>query len=146
MNILLVEDNPGDIILAKEALKLTAEHIEPYHLDVAKDGEEALKYLFQIDGYRESAVPDIIFLDLNLPRKNGFEVLQIIKSDQTLKSIPVIVFSTSSSEFDINNSYEHKANCYVTKPVDFDDFINVMGNILTFWGEARMPVKPVAAA
>ena len=144
MNILLVEDNPGDVILAKEALKITAESPDSYHLTIARDGEEALRFLFRRDHHRNSPRPDIIFLDLNLPRKNGFEVLQEIKACEELKSIPVIVFSTSASEFDINTSYEHKANCYVTKPVDFDDFIHVMGNIITFWRDAQVPAPAVA--
>lgn len=144
MNILLVEDNPGDIILAKEALKISSETIGSYHLEVAKDGEEAIRFLHRLGRFKRKLRPDLIFLDLNLPRKNGFEVLKEIKSSDSLKNIPVVVFSTSSSEFDINNSYQYQANCYVTKPVDFDDFIEVMGRILSFWKDTLMPAQAIA--
>ncbi|MEM7374276.1 MAG: response regulator [Bacteroidota bacterium] len=144
MNILLVEDNPGDIILAKEALKISSETIGSYHLEVAKDGEEAIKFLHRQGRFKKKVRPDLIFLDLNLPRKNGFEVLREIKSSESLRKIPVVVFSTSSSEFDINNSYQFQANCYVTKPVDFDDFIQVMGSVLNFWKDTLLPTQAIA--
>ncbi|MEM7657469.1 MAG: response regulator [Bacteroidota bacterium] len=145
MKILLVEDNPGDILLAKEALKINSPQPNSYELLVQSDGENALNYLF--DQVKEGQVdrPDLILLDLNLPRKNGLEVLKALKADPFLKTIPVIVFSTSASEADISTSYSYHANCYITKPVDFNDFVTVMGSILCYWREA-LPPSPLRLA
>lgn len=130
INILLVEDNPGDIRLTKEVLK---EGKIRNNLSVVTDGEEALLFLKKIGQYKEAFTPDIILLDLNLPKKDGREVLSQIKEDPVLKLIPVIVLTTSDAEQDIMNMYAHHANCYITKPVDFHQFINVIRSIENFW-------------
>lgn len=130
INILLVEDNPGDIRLTKEVLK---EGKIRNNLSVVTDGEEALLFLKKIGQYKGAFTPDIILLDLNLPKKDGREVLSQIKEDPVLKLIPVIVLTTSDAEQDIMNMYAHHANCYITKPVDFHQFINVIRSIENFW-------------
>lgn len=130
INILLVEDNPGDIRLTKEVLK---EGKIRNNLSVVTDGEEALFFLKKQGQYRDVLTPDIILLDLNLPKKDGREVLSQIKDDAFLKMIPVIVLTTSDAEQDIKNVYENHANCYITKPVDFNQFINVIRSIENFW-------------
>ena len=130
INILLVEDNPGDIRLTKEVLK---DGKIRNNLSVATDGEEALLFLKKTGKYKDVFTPDIILLDLNLPKKDGREVLSQIKADESLKMIPVIVLTTSDAEQDIKNVYEHHANCYITKPVDFNQFINVIRSIENFW-------------
>lgn len=128
--ILLVEDNPGDIRLTEEALKET--DVKTRLISVV-DGEEALAYLRKKGDFANVSQPDLIFLDLNLPRKNGLEVLEEIKSDEDLKYIPVVVITSSEAEHDIVKSYDLHANCYITKPVDFDDFSNVIQSIVKFW-------------
>ena len=130
INILLVEDNPGDIRLTKEVLK---EGKIQNNLSVVTDGEEALLFLKKEGQYANAITPDIILLDLNLPKKDGREVLAEIKADVGLKCIPVIVLTTSAAEKDILNMYAHHANCYITKPVDFNQFINVVRSIEEFW-------------
>jgi two-component system, chemotaxis family, response regulator Rcp1 len=130
INILLVEDNLGDIRLTKEVLK---EGKIRNNLSVAMDGEEAIAFLKRKGEFKDVFVPDIILLDLNLPKKDGREVLAQIKDDPQLKLIPVIVLTTSNAENDIRNMYEHHANCYITKPVDFNQFINVIRSIENFW-------------
>lgn len=130
INILLVEDNPGDIRLTKEVLK---EGKIRNSLSVVTDGEEALLFLKKEGPYKAAFTPDIILLDLNLPKKDGREVLSQIKEDNVLKLIPVIVLTTSDAEQDIINMYAHHANCYITKPVDFNQFINVIRSIENFW-------------
>ncbi|MDF2437149.1 MAG: transcriptional regulator [Bacteroidota bacterium] len=130
INILLVEDNLGDIRLTKEVLK---EGKIRNNLSVAMDGEEAISFLKRKGEYKDAFTPDIILLDLNLPKKDGREVLAQIKGDPNLKLIPVIVLTTSNAENDIRNMYEHHANCYITKPVDFNQFINVIRSIENFW-------------
>jgi two-component system, chemotaxis family, response regulator Rcp1 len=130
INILLVEDNPGDIRLTKEVLK---EGKIRNNLSVVTDGEEALLFLKKSGEYKGAFTPDIILLDLNLPKKDGREVLSQIKEDPILKLIPVIVLTTSDAEQDIMNMYAHHANCYITKPVDFNQFINVIRSIENFW-------------
>ena len=129
-NILLVEDNPGDARLAQEAL--TENHVNHilYHVD---DGLQALDFLHKKGVYRSSPRPDLILLDLNLPRINGHQVLSEIKSDENLRKIPVVVLSISCSEKDIEESYKLNANCYVTKPLDLNEFIEVFGRIQNFW-------------
>ena len=128
--ILLVEDNPGDIRLTQEALKES--HIE-ITLDVVSDGEQAVDFLMQRNKYVDTVRPNIILLDLNLPKKNGIEVLKEIKAHDLLKRIPVIVLTTSDAEHDISKAYDLHANCYILKPVDFDDFANVIKLIETYW-------------
>ena len=130
INILLIEDNPGDIRLTKEVLK---EGKIRNTLSVITDGEEALLFLKKIGQYRDIILPDIILLDLNLPKKDGREVLAEIKADPGLLRIPVIVLTTSSAEKDILSMYGHHANCYITKPVNFDQFIDVVRSIENFW-------------
>lgn len=130
INILLVEDNPGDIRLTKEVLK---DGKIRNNLSVVMDGEEALFFLKKQGKHKSAVTPDIILLDLNLPKKDGREVLSEIKSDPQLMCIPVIVLTTSEAEQDILNMYAHHANCYITKPVDFNQFINVVRSIENFW-------------
>lgn len=130
INILLIEDNPGDARLAIEALK---ESKIRNNVQVLPDGEEALNYLFKKNGYEESKYPDLILLDLNLPKIDGREVLQKIKNDDKLKSIPVVILTTSNAEEDVCRSYNMHANCYITKPVDLNQFLKVIKSIENFW-------------
>ncbi len=130
VDLLLVEDNPGDIRLTQEAF---AECALQYRLSVAYDGEMALEMLFKKNNYRELPSPQLILLDLNLPKRNGREVLKEIKQHPQLKSTPVIVLSTSNAEEDIANCYGLHANCYLTKPVNYSDFIGVVREIERFW-------------
>ncbi|ABC22454.1 response regulator [Rhodospirillum rubrum] len=130
MDILLVEDNPGDARLASEAFK---EGGLPTNLHVVQDGIEAMAFLRRERLYAGVPRPDLILLDLNLPRKDGREVLEELKEDPNLKRIPVIVLTTSQAEVDIIRSYDLHANCYIVKPVDFDQFIDVVRGIEQFW-------------
>jgi chemotaxis family two-component system response regulator Rcp1 len=139
INILLVEDNPGDIRLTKEVLK---EGKIQNRLSVVMDGEEAMLYLRKQEQYKDAVTPDLVLLDLNLPRKDGREVLSLIKSDPTLVCIPVIVLTTSAAENDIVATYSNHANCYITKPVDFNQFITVVRAIENFWLTiVKLPTK-----
>jgi len=130
IEILLVEDNAADVRLTQEALREGKVHNT---LTVARDGEEALEVLQQRCRVKGAALPDLILLDLNLPRKDGREVLAILKADERLKRIPVVVLTTSSAEADILKSYQLHANCYITKPVDLEQFVNVVKTIDDFW-------------
>ena len=130
VEILLVEDNPGDVRLTKEALK---EGKVYNNLHWAKDGVEALEFLKRQGKHAKAPRPDIILLDLNLPKKDGREVLELVKKDSELKQIPVVVLTTSEAEEDVLKSYELHANCYVTKPVDLEKFIHVVQSIDRFW-------------
>lgn len=130
MNVLLVEDNPGDIRLTQEAFK---EGTVPKELHVVKDGVEALEFLRKQGKFALSPTPDIILLDLNLPRKDGREVLAEVKTDEVLRFIPVILLTTSDSEQDITKAYSLYANCFITKPVDLDQFIFIIRQIEIFW-------------
>ncbi|HKU72217.1 MAG TPA: response regulator [Burkholderiales bacterium] len=130
VEILLVEDNPGDVRLTREALK---EGKVYSNLHWAKDGVEALQFLKREGKHDTAPRPDIILLDLNLPKKDGREVLAVIKKDSVLKHIPVVVLTTSEAEEDVLKSYELHANCYVTKPVDLEKFIHVVQSIDRFW-------------
>jgi CheY-like chemotaxis protein len=130
IEILLVEDNSGDVRLTIEALK---EGKITNNLQVARDGEEALDMLQRKGKFASAARPDIIFLDLNLPKKDGREVLAEVKNDETLRSIPVVILTTSKSEEDVLKTYQHHANCYVTKPIDINQFISTMKQIEEFW-------------
>jgi two-component system response regulator len=128
--ILLVEDSPTDVLLAQEAL----EHAKVLNtLHIVNDGVEALAFLRRQPPYVDVPRPDLILLDLNLPRKDGREVLAEVKNDETLKRIPVVVLTTSRAEEDIFKAYGLHANCYVTKPVDFDQFAEVVKAIESFW-------------
>jgi CheY-like chemotaxis protein len=130
VEILLVEDNPGDVRLTQEALR---DGKVRNNLHVAKDGVEALAYLRREGRYGDAVRPDLILLDLNLPRKDGRTVLAEIKADEHLRSIPVVVLTTSQSESEVLAAYNLQANCYVTKPVDLDQFITVVRSIEDFW-------------
>ena len=130
VEILLVEDNPGDVRLTREALK---EGKIRNNLNVASDGVEALRYLRREGPYAGAARPDLILLDLNLPRMDGREVLQAVKMDPSLRHIPVVVLTSSAAEQDIVRAYDLHANCYVSKPVDLDQFIHVVKSIEDFW-------------
>ena len=130
IEILLVEDNPGDVRLMKEALK---ECKQSNILHVAKDGVEAMNFLRNQGTYRNAVRPDIIILDLNLPKKDRREVLAEVKEDKNLKRIPVVILTTSRAESDILRSYDLHANCYINKPVDLDEFVNVVKSIEDFW-------------
>jgi two-component system, chemotaxis family, response regulator Rcp1 len=130
IEILLVEDNPGDVRLTREALK-DGKIVNNLH--VAEDGVDALAFLRREGKYHNAVRPELILLDLNLPKKDGREVLAEIKADKELKRIPVVVLTSSAAEQDIVKSYNLHANCYVTKPVDLDQFINVVKSIEHFW-------------
>jgi len=129
-DFLLVEDNPGDVRLTQEALK---SHKVQNNLHVATDGEEAMAFLRRQGKYANAPRPDIILLDLNLPKKDGREVLAEIKSDPNLKTIPVVIITSSEAEQDVIKSYNLNANCYVTKPVNLDQFIKVVQSVNDFW-------------
>lgn len=130
VEILLVEDNPGDVRLTQEVFK---EGKIRNRLSVAWNGEEALAYLRREGRFADSIRPDLILLDLNLPRKGGREVLAEIKADPALKCIPVVILTTSQADQDIAESYNQHANCYIVKPVDLDHFIGVVRSIEGFW-------------
>jgi chemotaxis family two-component system response regulator Rcp1 len=130
IELLLVEDNPGDVRLTREALR---EGRVRNHLHVAADGVEALAYLRREGQYAQAPQPDLILLDLNLPKKSGPEVLAEIKADPVLKRIPVVILTVSKAEEDVLKSYNLHANCYITKPVDLDQFLEVVKSIEDFW-------------
>ncbi len=130
VKILLVEDNPADVRLTKEAL---TEGKIRNELEVVDNGEMALGYLRRKGNYARASRPDLILLDLNLPRKNGHEVLAEVKEDSQLKRIPVVILTTSSAEKDILATYNLHANCYITKPVDLNQFMEVVKTIEDFW-------------
>ena len=130
VEILLVEDSAGDVRLTQEALLESKIHNNLY---VVRDGDEALRFLQREGEYGDAVKPDIILLDLNLPKVDGREVLAAIKQDDNLKRIPVVILTTSQAEQDIVKSYDLHANCYITKPVDLDQFIVVVQSIQDFW-------------
>jgi len=130
VEILLVEDNPGDVRLTQEALK---ESKVTNNLSVAEDGVEALAFLKREGKYADAPRPDLLLLDLNLPKKDGRELLEEIKVEENLRRIPVVVLTTSKAEEDIIRMYDQHANCYITKPIDFDQFIAVIKSIEDFW-------------
>jgi chemotaxis family two-component system response regulator Rcp1 len=130
LEVLLVEDSPGDVRLTQEALKDAKVNI---NLRVVRDGIEAMAFLMREGEYTTAPRPDLILLDLNLPRKDGREVLKEIKENPELKSIPVVILTTSASEADILRSYLLHANCYITKPVNLEGFLTVVKSIDSFW-------------
>ncbi len=130
IDILMVEDNPGDVRLTQLALKDSKVRNNMF---VVEDGVEAMQFLRQEGRYASAPRPDMILLDLNLPRKNGREVLAEVKADETLKRIPVVVLTVSKSEEDILRAYDLHANCYITKPIDFDQFMKITKSIEEFW-------------
>jgi chemotaxis family two-component system response regulator Rcp1 len=130
VNILLIEDNEGDVRLIQEAFR---DSKIKNKFTVVNDGENAMEYLYKQGKYAESPRPDLIFLDLNLPQKSGLEILEEIKSSPELKRIPVVILTTSSTDENIQKSYGLFANCYITKPADFNQFVNVVKVIEEFW-------------
>ena len=130
IDVLLVEDSEADAVMVEESLQDSKLKV---NLQIVQDGVEALDYLYKRGGYQEVSTPDIIILDLNLPRKDGREVLEEIKEDKYLRFIPVVVLTTSSDEADIYRSYNLHANCYITKPLDFEQFAKIVGSIEDFW-------------
>ena len=136
-SVLLVEDDPGDTLMIREALETYAPQTD---VRAVGDGVEALRYLRREDEFAETPRPDLVLLDLNMPRKDGREVLAEVKADEDLRSIPVVVLTTSSALHDIRHSYELYANAYVTKPADFDEFTTVVRCIERFFGQvAQIP-------
>jgi chemotaxis family two-component system response regulator Rcp1 len=137
VEILLVEDNPSDVLLTQIAMR---ECKIANRLHVARDGEEALAFLRRADDDREAPRPDLVMLDLNLPRMDGRELLREMKRDPRLRLIPVVVLTTSDSETDVQRSYELHANAYITKPLDMEQFVRVVKGIDEFWfGIVRLP-------
>ena len=130
MEILMAEDSPSDAFIVKEALKRAG---GSSNLHVVRDGVEAMAYLRREGQYRHAARPDIILLDLNMPRKDGREVLAEVKHDEKLRSIPIIVLTSSNAEQDVSKAYELNANCYITKPTDFSKFKELIKAIEVFW-------------
>ena len=139
IEILLVEDNPGDVRLAQEAF---SDAKIPNRLNVVNDGVDALAFLHQEGEFANAPRAELIVLDINLPRKNGLEVLTEVKANEHLRRIPVVILTTSKSESDILQSYDLQASCYVTKPIDFDKFMEVMHTVEDFWlSTVRLPYK-----
>lgn len=140
IEVLLIEDNSGDVLLTKEAFDETGFKEK---MIIARDGEDAMDYLYKRGPYENANSPDLILLDLNLPKKDGREILAEIKKDDNLRQIPVIVLTTSRSEKDINKCYELQANCYIIKPVGFDEFLDIVKSIQEFWIDTvKLPSMP----
>jgi two-component system, chemotaxis family, response regulator Rcp1 len=140
IEVLLVEDSPGDVRLTLEAFKDAKVHI---NLHVALDGVDAMAFLGRQGNHANAPRPDLILLDLNLPKKDGREVLSELKESPAFKSIPVVILTTSASEADIHGSYQHHANCYITKPVDLEGFLKVVKSIDNFWlSVVKLPGVP----
>jgi len=140
VDVLLIEDNPGDVRLTREALK---EARIAVNLHVANDGLEAMKMLRQEAPYGGQPMPDLVLLDLNMPKMDGREVLRLIKTDEKLKHIPVVVLTTSGAEKDIAQAYGMHANCYITKPVELDQFMEIVKSIEGFWlTVVKLPKNP----
>jgi CheY-like chemotaxis protein len=140
-HILLVEDNEGDIMLTTEALSETKATVE---ISIVKDGKAAIDFVTQAGSYTGVSLPDLILLDVNLPKKSGHEVLHYIKNDEKVKHIPVIMLTTSGSELDVNLSYQNHANCYIVKPIDVDKFASVIASIEQFWfSTVRRPTRKI---
>jgi two-component system, chemotaxis family, response regulator Rcp1 len=137
IDILLVEDNPGDVRLTQEALK---DSKVKNTLHIVTDGVEAMDFIYHRGNFHAAPRPDIILLDLNLPRMDGREVLQAIKQEESLRRIPIVIMTTSDDEHDILHAYDLYANCYITKPVDFQRFIEIVKTIENFWfSMVRLP-------
>jgi CheY-like chemotaxis protein len=137
IEVLLVEDDPGDVLLIREAFDFNKVH---NNLNVVSDGEQALDYLRGTGDYADRTRPDLVLLDLNLPRKDGREVLADVKSDPDLRTIPIVVLTTSEAEEDVLKSYQLHANAYVTKPVDFERFVSIVRQIDDFFvSVVRLP-------
>lgn len=139
VDILLVDDNPGDVLLTKEALKGTQ---VPSRVSVATDGVEAMQFLRRTGKFGDAPRPDLVFLDLNMPRKTGAEVLAEMKDDADLRVIPVVILTSSDADDDVANAYRLHANCYVTKPADLDQMIKAVQAIDNFWmAVVRLPPR-----
>lgn len=139
IEVLLIEDNPGDIRLFEEALKISQSNI---HLTVVRDGEQAINFFHKEHLLEETLLPDLILLDLNLPRKSGHEVLEFLKSDPQNRRIPVIVLTSSQAPDDIQEAYKNHANCYIVKPVQLNDFFQVVKTLEQFWfTQAQLPTR-----
>lgn len=139
IHILLVEDNEGDILLTTEALE-NAKLLTK--LSVVKDGKQAMDFLTNADGYLDATQPDMLLLDINLPKRNGHEVLKFIKENETLKHIPVIMLTTSSSPSDIELAYKNHVNCFIIKPIEAHSFLDVIATIENFWlSIVKLPSK-----
>jgi CheY-like chemotaxis protein len=137
LHILLVEDNEGDILLTKEALREVSSIKD---ISVVRDGKEAIHFLFKTGVHSNAPLPDLVLLDINLPKVDGKVVLKTIKQDPVLRTLPVIVLTTSASEKDIIDAYTHFANCYITKPVDYSSFMKVIKSVESFWLQtAQLP-------
>jgi CheY-like chemotaxis protein len=137
IEVLLVEDDPGDVLLIREAFEFNKVH---NNLNVVSDGEQALSYLRREGEWSDALRPDLVLLDLNLPRKDGREVLAEVKGDPSLRAIPIVVLTTSEAEEDVLKSYELHANAYVTKPVDFERFVSIVRQIDDFFvSVVRLP-------
>ncbi len=142
MSVLLVEDSPGDVRLTREAFREVNESV---YLHVATDGVEAMAFLNHQGDYAGSVRPDLILLDLNLPRMNGLQVLARIKEDDNLKMIPVVILTTSDAEADILESYQSQANCFLRKPVQFENFESLVKTINEFWlSKVKLPPRQTA--
>lgn len=135
MKLLLIEDNLADVALMEAVLE-EVQSDTSIQMEVVKDGESAANTFDRLAGASDSTHPDLILLDFNLPRVNGLELLKKLKTTASLRSIPVVVFSTSSSREDIDNCYREHANCFITKPVDFDEFIHIIRSTVNFWSMA----------
>jgi len=139
INILLIEDNPGDVRLILEAFRDSKIN---HKIHIENNGEDALDFLYKVNNKMDAPSTDIILLDLNLPKIHGLEILKKIKEDGQLKKIPVIVLTTSKAEEDILKSYENHVNCFITKPEDFDKFVEIVKMIHDFWFSiARLPIQ-----
>jgi chemotaxis family two-component system response regulator Rcp1 len=137
MDVLLVEDSPGDIRLTVEAFRYANPAV---HIIVVRDGTEAMAYLRQLGIYVLAPRPDLILLDLNMPKMDGREVLALIKADESLKLIPTVILTTSAEEADIVHSYKHHANCYLQKPVELQSFEDLVKSVNNFWlNQVRLP-------
>jgi len=137
IEILLVEDNPGDARLTREAFSQGTVRTNMHH---ARDGEQAIAFLRRLGGYQDAPTPDLVILDLNLPRRSGREVLEDIKNDPELRQIPVIVLTSSQAQEDVFHSYRLHANCFITKPGDLETLIHVAHSIEEFWFKlVRLP-------
>lgn len=130
LNVLLIEDNPGDVMLTQEALSISHLNIT---LKVIYDGESALNYLLKNDPYQEALVPDLVLLDINLPRKSGFEILSVVKKNKATLKIPVVILTTSTTHQDIIQAYDKQANCFISKPIGFNDFAQLIETLEKFW-------------
>ena len=138
--ILHVEDNPADVRLLREVLRFWE---VPHSIHVAQDGAEALDYLAQTGDEPAAPRPDLVLLDLNLPKIHGFDVLAEVKADPKLRSIPILVLSSSASAIDISRAYECRANCYIEKPTEFEEYFRVINTLRHFWfGLAQLPSRP----